>query len=489
MWTPPAIAESAQTMSRIYHTAYWFGSALSLALSALSSVSASEAPRIAFTPQEQSYLAQTGPVTLCVDPDWPPFERINAQGQHEGIAADLIQRVALRTGLKIQLVRTRTWEESIAASKAGRCQAMSFLNQTPEREQWLRFTDPIFYDQNIIITREEHPYIGDPKGLKNEIVALPRGTMVEERMRRDYPDLTIATTGSEPEAMAMVSQRKADLTVRSLIVAADAIKKEGLFNLKIAGQIPDYANQLRIGVVKSEPVLRDILNKGVNTLTVQEREAIANAHVPIQIQQGIDYTLAWQITAAGSVILLLVLYWNRKLKVLNRALAHLSVTDQLTDLFNRQKLAEVFASELQRTRRFGQPFSVILLDIDHFKLVNDQHGHQAGDRVLVAVARLLAEKTRETDTVGRWGGEEFLSICPQTDPPGAMILAEKVRAGIAEFDFPLVHHVTISLGVATCRPDDDIDGLIARADAALYEAKNAGRNRVFGECTSLPEED
>ena len=461
-------------MSRTSSPLLWF----LCALGALPAAHASESSTIDFTPQEAAYIERARPVTLCVDPDWPPFERINEQGQHEGIAADLIQLLALRVGLKIQLVPTKTWEQSIAASQQKRCQILSFLNQTPERDQWLSFTDPIFYDQNIIVTREEHPYIGDPKGLKGETVALPRGTMVEERMRKDYPNLTILTTGSEPEAIAMVSGRKADMTVRSLIVAADAIKKEGLFNLKIAGQIPDYANKLRIGVLKDEPVLRDILDKGVKTLTAQERETIANAHVPIQVQQGIDYTLVWQVTAAGSVILLLVLYWNRKLKALNRALAHLSVTDQLTDLFNRQKLGEVFANELQRTRRFGQPFSVILLDIDHFKQVNDEHGHLTGDKVLVALARLMSSMTRETDVVGRWGGEEFLTICPHTDQAGALILAEKIREAIAAFDFPVVHHVTASLGVSSCRPDDDVDRLIARADAALYQAKREGRNRV-----------
>ena len=454
---------------------------LACALSFLPVAQAVESPRIDFTPLEQAYLARAGTITLCVDPDWAPFERINEQGQHEGIAADLIQLVAQRVGLKIELYRTKTWEESITASKDKRCQIMSFLNQTPEREQWLSFTDPIFYDQNVIITREEHPYIGDPKGLKGETVALPRGTMVEERIHKDFPDLTVLTTGSEPEAMAMVSGRKADLTIRSLIVAADAIKKEGLFNLKIAGQIPDYANKLRIGVLKDETVLRDILDKGVRTLTAQEREAIANKHVPINIQQGIDYTLVWQITIGGSLALLLVLYWNRKLKILNKALEHLSVTDNLTGLFNRQKLGEVFENELLRSKRFGQPFSVILLDIDHFKQVNDKHGHQTGDQVLLSVARLLADKTRETDTVGRWGGEEFLMICPHTELPGALILAEKIRAAISTHDFPVIHGVTVSLGVSTCRADDGIDELIARADAALYQAKHDGRNQVVGE--------
>lgn len=226
---------------------------------------------ISFSRAEQDYLQRVRSVTMCVDPDWVPFERINEQGRHEGIAADLVRLVAQRVGLTIELLPVTNWEESLVASKAGRCQLMSFLNQTPARDEWLIFTEPIFYDQNIIITREEHPYIGDPKGLANESVALPKGTMVEERLRRDYPGLRIVTTDNEAQAVELVSRREVDMTVRSLIVAAYAIKKEGLFNLKISGQIPELANKLRIGVIKSEPLLRGILDKGVRTITPQER--------------------------------------------------------------------------------------------------------------------------------------------------------------------------------------------------------------------------
>jgi len=174
------------------------------------------------------------------------------------------------------------------------------------------------------------------------------------------------------------------------MVAAHAIRKEGLFNLKIAGHVPEFTNHLRIGVIRSEPVLRDILDKGVNTLTQQEREAISNRHVAIQVQQGFDYRLVWKILAGSALILLVSLFWIRKLRLLNRKLELLSITDRLTGLYNRLKLDEVLATETMRAVRFGHPFSVILIDIDHFKLINDQHGHQTGDQVLVELAQLLA---------------------------------------------------------------------------------------------------
>ena len=278
-------------------------------------------PEIEFTPIEQAYIAQSSGIKMCVDPDWAPFERINTQGNHEGIAADLVQLVAQRVGLQIDLLPVKDWEESLAASKAKRCQVMSFLNQTPARDAWLIFTAPIFFDPNIIITREEHAFIGDLKGLKGERIALPRGTMVEERVRRDFPNLGVVLTASEPEAMKLVSERQADLTIRSLIVAADAIKKEGLFNLKISGQIPEYTNQLRMGVLKDETVLRDILDKGVKTITPQEREAISNKHVAVNIQQGIDWTRVYVLLVLLTLAILIALYILRKNRQLQAALA------------------------------------------------------------------------------------------------------------------------------------------------------------------------
>lgn len=435
-------------------------------------------PAIDFSAQEQAYIAQAGTIRMCVDPDWMPFERISDEGRHEGIAADLIQLVAQRVGLRIELHPVRNWQESLEASQAGVCQIMSFLNRTPQRDRWLIFTSPIFFDPNVVIAREEHGYVVDLQELSGETVALPRGTMVEELIRREYPNLGVVLTGSEQEAVRLVSERKADLTIRSLMVAAHAIRKEGLFNLKIAGHVPEFTNHLRIGVIRSEPVLRDILDKGVNTLTQQEREAISNRHVAIQVQQGLDYRLVWKILAGSALILLVSLFWIRKLRVLNHKLERLSITDRLTGLYNRLKLDEVLATETMRAVRFGHPFSVILIDIDHFKLINDQHGHQTGDQVLVELAQLLRAGTRATDSVGRWGGEEFLLICPHTDGAGACKLAEMLRQAIHDHRFPVVPPQSASFGVASFRQGDGASEIVSRADKALYAAKSAGRNCV-----------
>lgn len=455
----------------------WGGVVFSMLLTWVMSASA-QSTAITFTPDEQAYIVQSAGVSMCVDPDWAPFERITPEGLHEGIAADLAQLVAQRVGLTITLYPVKNWDESLAASQAGRCQIMSFLNKTPKREVWLRFTEPIFDDPNILVTREEHPFVGDLRGLSNETVALPRGTMVEERIRREFPNLRVVLTESEDEAVALVSTRQADLTVRSLIVAAYAIKKEGLFNLKIAGQVPQFTNQLRIGVLKDEPLLLSILDKGVMTITPQEREAISNRHVAVTVQQGMDYRLVWKVAAGAALLLLLAFIWNRKLTRLNRELARLSVTDRLTGLYNRLKIDQSLDAEIHRAQRTGQPLSVIMLDVDHFKQVNDKLGHQAGDQVLVTLTQLLSLRTREIDIAGRWGGEEFIVICPYTPLDGALALAESVRAAIDTHPFGAGRHISASLGVSSYVAGDTGKDLVARADAALYVAKGAGRNQV-----------
>jgi signal transduction histidine kinase/ABC-type amino acid transport substrate-binding protein len=275
---------------------------------------------VELTLTEQSHLQQLGTVNFCVDPDWSPFEVIDDKGQHVGIAADLLALVAQRTGLPLRLFKSKDWPESLQASKSGRCQLMSLLNQTRARDAWLIFTQPILTDDNILITREEHPFVVDLASLQGQTMVLPKGTSIEERVRRDFSNLKLIVTDTEAQALQMVSDRQADMTMRSLIVAAYTIKREGWFNLKIAGQVPGYGNQLRIGVQKGDTVLRDILDKGVASITPVERQQIIDRHITINMTTGIDYALVKQLVAVLALVLLTSLFWVKKLNRLNAEL-------------------------------------------------------------------------------------------------------------------------------------------------------------------------
>lgn len=170
-----------------------------------------------------------------------------------------------------------------------------------------------------------------------------------------------------------------------------------------------------------------------------------------------------------------------ELQAANVRLEEASRTDLLTGLLNRRGFLEKGEAEIERGRRSHKPFCVVIADADHFKRVNDQHGHAAGDVALQQLAGLLRSSLRAQDLVARWGGEEFVLLLPETDSHGAALVAEAIRRRIAEEPLALgeiVLPVTLSFGLAEHRADRSLEGTLAHADAALYRAKAEGRDRV-----------
>ena len=159
-------------------------------------------------------------------------------------------------------------------------------------------------------------------------------------------------------------------------------------------------------------------------------------------------------------------------------LKHLSRTDPLTQINNRMHLDTLLQDQYYRFHRNHEKSSIILIDIDHFKSVNDEFGHIAGDMVLVEFANLLASQIRKSDYLGRWGGEEFLVALPHTDLEQASMLAEKLREKVEQFNFSIIEHKTASFGVSTFKKGMSVEELIDAADQALYRSKEEGRNRV-----------
>ena len=175
---------------------------------------------------------------------------------------------------------------------------------------------------------------------------------------------------------------------------------------------------------------------------------------------------------------------TQELEHANAELERLASTDPLTGLLNRRGFDEKASLAMALAGRSGRPLSVLTIDIDFFKHVNDQHGHEAGDRVLVHLADTLRQRSRKTDVLARFGGEEFVVLLPDTDGDAAYTLATHLLQTIAHAEVPLVGHLTISIGLSSLRQHDATDGLsemLHRSDAALYTAKRTGRNRVCRE--------
>jgi diguanylate cyclase (GGDEF)-like protein len=172
---------------------------------------------------------------------------------------------------------------------------------------------------------------------------------------------------------------------------------------------------------------------------------------------------------------------QRECHELASALAQDAHSDALTGLFNRRKFNELCAAEIARSVRYATSLALIMVDVDHFKSVNDEHGHLGGDRALVDLAKVLGERMLVSDSLCRWGGEEFMILAPHLDLAAAGRMADKLRIAIAGHDFGPAGRITCSFGVATFREGDRAIDLILRADTCLYRAKRTGRNCVARE--------
>ncbi|WP_085444509.1 diguanylate cyclase [Magnetofaba australis] len=449
------------------------------------------------TERERRYLAERKSITYCADPDWMPFEKIE-NGVHKGMSAEFFKLFEQKLNIPLKLTPTRSWSESLTFAKQRHCDLFSLAMPTPERQVYMNFTPPYIRYPLVIATRSDTMFILELESVMDRPLGIVRGYAFVELLKRKYPGINLVEVETLADGLEMVANGELFGFIDSLGAAGYQIQRRHIGELKIAGKF-DENWELGIGVRNDDPILLGILSKVVATITPDERRDIESHWFSISYQQGLDYRLFMQIMAVALAIGLMLLYHlftqrsaMRKLRAAHaevreksKELESLSITDKLTGLNNRLKLDEDLGRYADHFSRYGNIYSVMLLDIDYFKKVNDVFGHMEGDRVLKDAASLLTHCLRKSDIIGRWGGEEFLIICPGTALNECMSLAEKLRQRFQQHDFGLGAPQSISLGVAQCEQGVGSDDLLSAADAALYRAKQGGRNRACAASVSL----
>jgi diguanylate cyclase (GGDEF)-like protein/PAS domain S-box-containing protein len=300
-------------------------------------------------------------------------------------------------------------------------------------------------------------------------------------MRRQFLDFKKAETDRRKFEDAL---RESETRYRTLVDNALV----GIYKSTIGGELL-FANKALLRMLEydsAEEMARDG-SVGYRYKNPKDREVlierlkkdgkVQNFEFEAVTKSGKTKNILLSATLDGETLLGMMLEITER-KQLESELEILATTDRLTQTYNRLKFEEIIRKEIEMARRYGHLLSIIILDIDHFKKVNDTYGHIAGDNVLKAVAGIVKETIRETDTLVRWGGEEFIIITPGTSLEGATELAERIRAAVENFDFDQVKSVRISLGVTQFREHDTENTLLRRADDAMYTAKKKGRNRV-----------
>ena len=437
-----------------------------------------------FNNSEHAFIAKTDVINLCTDPDWLPYESINSNGQYEGLMADFHTLWTEKIGIQVRLIKTTSWQQSLDYLQQRKCDILSSAQDIPERRNYLAVTNSVINYPFAIATRTDSEFIVNLRQVIEHRFVMVKGYAAIDILKLEYPNLSIITVDSVKAGLKMVERGEVFGFIDTVPSIAYQAQKNGISHINISGVL-ETGYDMSVGVRNDIPELLSIYNKAIAMTTEMERQDILNKWLSVHYANPNYFKYLWQLLLIAAILISFLLYryilqnkHNKQLEKLNSKLNTMSHYDQLTEIANRYLLTSTFHSEMTRAARYNTPFSILLIDIDFFKSINDKYGHNAGDSILVDLAKLLTKESRDSDTVGRWGGEEFLIICPETNQLGAQQLAEHIRQRTNNFSFTIKEPVHISLGVTEYQQGETMERSIKRADDALYRAKQSGRNRV-----------
>ena len=429
------------------------------------------------TQSEKEYLGRKGSLKICVDPKWMPLEAIQ-NGKYTGISSEFFDLLQKRSPLAVQLYPTSSWQESLKAAQERKCDIFTLASSTPERLKYMDFTESYITLPLVLATTIDKPFSYNFYDLKDKKIAVVKGYAIAEILHTKYPEMPLILVNNIQEGLKKVESGEAYGYVDNLMVLAYAIQHDFTDQIKISSRVNETVD-LAIGTRNDEPMLHTIFNKLIYLVSEKEKQEILNHWVSVEESTAMDYSFLWKFFAVFVIGAFILLYRDYERSKYNKILETLARTDPLTQLFNRVLIDKELAHNYALYLRYKTPCGIIIVDIDYFKRINDTFGHQAGDEVLKQLAQILKKTVRTTDIVGRWGGEEFLIICPNISTPDLLIVATHLKENINQHDFgEKLKTITASFGVNILSPAVSLDQFIEGADDALYRAKELGRNRI-----------
>lgn len=436
-------------------------------------------------------------ISYCIDPSWAPYESIS-NNQHEGISKEYLDIISSKTSLSFNLVTTKNWKETLQFAKEGKCHLIAMLNQSPERDKYLTFTDIYFRAPNALYGHFDQTMVGNLSSITTQSIAVVYDYRLYHYLKNTFPEMNVISVKNQYEGLQKVEAQEIDYFVGSYYSANKIIKELSLSKLRIVG-IAELEDNLRIGVNKNSVHLIPQLNKAISELTEQDHQKVFAYFKAMNFIHKTDYTLLIGVAAIFTA-LFIILYIgyarsvrfnqtladkNTALKILhtqldvkNKQLAELAIRDPLTMLYNRAHLAEMINQQIKLKDRYNTRSCLIMIDIDDFKQVNDKLGHKLGDDILKSLSAVLIKCARDSDIVARWGGEEFVLLCPETDLDEAMLLAKRFQKTLSEIINDTLPKVTCSIGIAELHGKDSADEWFISADKAMYQAKAQGKDSI-----------
>lgn len=357
------------------------------------------------------------------------------------------------------------------------------LNDNIKKEKYT-FSNTILKIPYVIATQNNSNYISSLDLLKNKTIAITKNSNLHKKLKDNYENIKFYETNDIKESLKLLDNNYVDAVIDNHLALSHSIIKNKYNNFKIVGQVP-FNKELKIYTEKENSHIIKILNKVIDNIEQKEKDAIWQKYQLVIYKNVIDYSWIYKYLLPLVLTLFFIIYLNikmrkeiRKRKEAEKTLYEYANKDSLTQIFNRRKIEKILNNEIIQSKKDKSKFCLVFFDIDDFKKINDDFGHEVGDRILISVSDVILNSVRKSDYFGRWGGEEFIIIFPNTSIDNAKRITENLRVLIETSEFEVNRKITASFGITESKESDTQNDIINRADNAMYEVKAKGKNAI-----------
>ena len=331
-----------------------------------------------------------------------------------------------------------------------------------------------------LATKDKVNYISDLSSLKSISIGVLKDLDLISTLKKDYPEINFIEITSIEDGMRKIKENKLFALIDNLYTLSHKIEEFKIDELKINNTLK-YKIDMYLETDRKHEEFIKIINNAIFTLTEKEKSTILNNYQLILYHKNIDLFYVLKFIIPLVILLTIFAFLNYRLKneikrrkQIEIKLSNFANNDSLTNIYNRRKIEELCENELKRSERYENELSLIFFDINDFKIINDKLGHHKGDEVLIKIANIISQNIRSSDYFGRWGGDEFLIVLPQTNISKTKNIIETLENKLKDSDFNLDKDMKIScsFGLAEYEKNDTLDSLLRKADDSMYKIKN-----------------
>lgn len=433
----------------------------------------SEETLLQLTEEEIAWIKENNPISVIGDTHWFPFEGFDESGNYVGMVAEILNLITEKYGLNFEVSKTASWAHSMRFSENQLVDVISGSASNPVLEKHYQATYSTIKSPIVIIARETMQYIPNLSTVKNLRIALIGNTGYSNKIKQAFPEVNFIEVEEISDALIGVAEEKFDLVLMSMTVASYQMAELGLYELRIAGVTP-LNMELTLFVNRNQPILWSIIDKIKRYETKQERYQILSKWVKYKPVEHYSPELFRFLLLLALFLIVFVLYRNYLLKKQAKCLTILTQTDKLTNTYNRHHLSKLLTEQAIKSKRGHSTFSLILIDIDAFKKINNKYGYHIGDKLLQHFSLLIQEHIRPQDLLGRWSDRVFIIICPDVNLHQAHRLAADLKKEICQAIFLNIGKKSACVGVAEYQRNESVESCLVHLETSLQSAKQSG---------------